>query len=66
MQIYNLEHITTTFLIRPDKKGLFELKKNTQVRYIEYVFFFYIMYLVYVPYNKVVTTYLYRLNSVDL
>lgn len=65
MQIYNLEHITTTFLIRIDKKS-FELKKNTQVRYIEYVFFFYIMYLVYVPYNKLVITYLYRLNSVDL
>lgn len=37
-----------------------------QVRYIEYVFSFYIMYLVYIPYNKVVITYLYGLNSVDL
>lgn len=37
-----------------------------QVRYIEYDFFFYVVYLVYIPYNKVVITYLYGLNSVDL
>lgn len=66
MQIYDLKYITATFLIRIDKKVFFELKKNTQVRYIEYVFSFYIMYLVYIPYNKAVITYLYGLNSVDL